>query len=247
MSGSDLLVLSEDYFGFPISKALYHDVETLLAGFETGLEDKTNKLLSNVILSLLDESMEVFFIKPLSLVGSDPMGEKIVLAGVNSVKKVIGFLVKSLSGRLSAQELKSLVLYLSEMFYVVQAEGQDPCAYLATPIPVYMNDEFEVAIQQLAESKNKEHKAELIQAFSEITHYSIAIFFRRPIELLSLNMVLRKAAKVAIETTETAIHKIIKKVFDLMNVEQALVVANYISELRKPASSLKRLQPDGEV
>ena len=222
------------YIGFPIPVDVYGRMESLVLRLREGVNEHQGKLYASVVLDLVDESMDTFFLRPMADIGISPMGEKLVNAGVSSVKKAVGILVQTLAKKISNEEMLPLAEYLWGVVYSdLSKETPEDHAYMASPIDRVLDQELnDIVIAIGAGDAGAQIEERLTAALLEVSEISLEIFFAQPMNILKLGMVMRKAGQMAFEATRAAIRGVIKKVFKGMSEQELRGVARYIRSVR---------------
>lgn len=222
------------FIGFPIPVEVYGRMESLVVRLRDGTQVHQGKLYASVVLDLVDESLDTFFLRPMADIGISSMGEKMVKAGVSSVKKAVGVLVQTLAKKISNEEMLPLAEYLWSVIYSdLTKEVPQDHAFMASPIGHVLNEELnEIVLAIEAGDAGAEVEERLTQALLEVTEISLDIFFAQPMNMLKLGLVMRKASQMAFEATRAAIRGVIKKVFKGMSEQELRGVARYLRTVR---------------
>ncbi|MES2662381.1 MAG: hypothetical protein V4629_03665 [Pseudomonadota bacterium] len=234
------------YIAFVIPAETKRNVDTLKEWASNRTEDNKNEmkeiqsLFADVVMVLVSKTMEIFFLDPLEPIGLGNVGQKMVRTCVSTVTKAISFLLHSVGRRLSAQELESLILYLYGTLLWRKSNDGVSIPYLGCPL----NQEFTTSLENIKTKSEQGQGQEVCDGFSDIlldvSDHSMEIFFIEPLKLLKLNMVFRKTADVAVDTTRAAIHKIIRHIFKDMNNDQMRQVSAYIRPLHIDGNEFER-------
>ena len=222
------------YIGFPIPELCFTRMELLVQNLRDNVPEHQGRLYSQVVLDLVDESLATFFIGPMDDIGISPMGEKVVRAGVTSVKKAVGVLVSTLGKKLTNKERMPLAEYLWGVVYIDE-DKDDPRqnAYMASPINSALDrDLTQIILDIEAGETGASIEERLIATLLNVSDIALYIFFAKPLELLQLGLVMRKASQMAYEGTRAAIRGVIKKVFKGMGEQELRGVAKYIRQVR---------------
>lgn len=222
------------FIGFPIPDEVVGRMETLVHRLRENVAEHQGPLYAQVVLDLVDESMESFFLRPVRDVGISSMGEKMVKAGVSSVKKAVSMLVNILSKKLTNEEMKPLAEYLWGVVYQdLNKDKPKNHMYMASPIDQKLDGELMSIVKHIeAGDTGADIEARLTEALLEVSEISLDIFFAQPMNMLKLGLVTRKAGQVAFEATRAAIRGVIKKVFKGMDENELRGVAGYIRSVR---------------
>lgn len=222
------------FIGFPIPEDVHGRMDTLVQNLRNEIKDHQGKLYAQVVLDLVDESLDTFFIRPLSDIGINSSGEKLVRAGVSGVKKAVSVLVGTLAKKLTNKEMTPLAEYLWGVIYN-DLSKEDPVGntYMASPIGSPLDLELNKIVSDIeAGETGLEIQERLVTSLLEVSEISLDIFFAQPLNMLKLGMVMRKASQMAFEATRAAIRGVIKKVFKGMGEEELRGVAQYIRSVR---------------
>lgn len=222
------------YIGFPIPEDVHDRMESLVCRLREGEKEQQGSLYAQVVLDLVDESLATFFLRPMAEIGISPMGEKMVKAGVGSVKKAVSMLVHNLSKKLSNEEMLPLAEYLWGVVYTdLSKETAGAQAYMASPIDAELNDELsDIVLSIEAGETGPVVEERLTSALLAVSEISLDIFFAQPLNIIKLGMVMRKASQMAFEATRAAIRGVIKKVFKGMEERELRGVAQYLRSVR---------------
>ena len=159
---------------------------------------------------------------------------KLVVAGVSSVKKAVGVLVQTLSKKLKNPEMKPLANYLWSVIYPdLSKECPQDHMFMASPIAQPLNNELNSIVQDIeAGETGPQIEDRLVKALLEVSEISLDLFFAKPLAMLNLGIVMRKAGQIAFEATRAAVRGVIKKVFKGMNEQELRGVAQYIRSVK---------------
>lgn len=224
------------YIGFCIPEDLKAKVDRLIKNLRDKVTAHQGALYGEVVLGLVDESMDTFFLRPIGEVGISSVGSRVVVTGVKSVKKAVSMLVNTLSKKLTNEEMKPLAEYLYEVIYVSKTSPDDlGQAYMASPINTTLDNELLSIIKDIESGETGTAIEErLVAAMLEVSEVSLTLFFAKPLAMIKLGMIMRKTSQVAYDGTRAAIRGVIKKVFKGMSEPQLRGVAQYIRSVRFP-------------
>ncbi|MEC8010615.1 MAG: hypothetical protein VX185_07630 [Pseudomonadota bacterium] len=222
------------YVGFSIPDDVSVRLESLVNRLNEGVQEHQGSLFAQVIMDLVDESMNTFFLKPVEDIGLSSMSSKLVVAGVSRVKKAVGVLVQTLSKKLKNPEMKPLANYLWSVIYPdLSKECPQDHMFMASPIAQPLNNELNSIVQDIeAGETGPQIEDRLVKALLEVSEISLDLFFAKPLAMLNLGIVMRKAGQIAFEATRAAVRGVIKKVFKGMNEQELRGVAQYIRSVK---------------
>lgn len=222
------------FIGFEIPPNVYGRLQQLVRNLKSGSKEHQGALYAQVVLDLVEESLQTFFLRPLADVPIGQVGEQLVRTSVAGVQKAVAMLVNMLSKKLTNEEMVPLADYLMQVIYEdLSRPVPADRVYMASPISKSLDYELDNIVKSIeAGATGSAIEERLTRALLEVSEIALDIFFSQPLNLLNLGMVMRKTSQLAFEGTRMGIRKVIQRVFRGMDERGLRGVAQYIRSVK---------------
>lgn len=230
--------MTQHYSAFAASPSLAAINDEFITNLNSGCAEQQAPLFVKMLHLFMDEVLDSYFIVPMKLVKLNPMGQKVVNAGVTAIRKTSKLAITKVVGKLSNEELKPIAGYIDGIM-LRPAPGSDAPTYVAVPL----SDELYQRLSGSIASGRSDGPHTVTENFSEamcdLIDESLNQYFEIPVSMLKLGYLTEKIARVAMESGRSASQTVVRKVAKTMN-EKELLAFFYFAEsmiLEQPAKA----------
>lgn len=224
------------FMWFEASTSLRHNAETFIHNIHRGDRNPQNVLLQRVLEEFVSQCLEVYFLVPMERAGLGPMGRKIVVTAVATLRKTINMVVGRIVRKLHERDMRSLAEFMDEAMLRDEAhpQGRTFVAFPLDPDTVhqFMRMQLQISAGDAAVSNL------VVEGFRRVADEAVTYLFAGPIEELRLGPVLGKLAQMGIDSTRSVISGLIRRIFSTMTQQQ---IANTVAYFCQHISTAEEL------
>ena len=225
MSGSSV---PDHYMWFEASASLRHNAETFIQNIHRGERSPQNDLLQRVLEEFVSQCLEVYFLAPMERAGLGPMGHKIVVTAVATLRKTIQMVVGRIVRKLSHRDMRPLAEFMDRAMTRNHA-GAQGVTYVVFPLEPETVHEF-LRMQLHVRSTEPAAPAAVAEGFQRIADEAVTYLFAEPVEALRLGPVRGKLSLMAIDSTRSVISGLIRRIFTTMTPQQVSDTLDYFCQ-----------------
>lgn len=221
--------MSGHYLSFAATAALRHDAETFIANIHKGFPASQSLLLQRVLDAFVNQCVDTYFIAPADIAGLSPMGRKILVTAIATIRKTIQMVVGRIVRKLSNREMQPLAQFMDEILF---RDRTDPVgrACIAFPLDEQLAQRFH-QMQLASQGHQPQVLGEIVESFQFMADEAITYLFDEPIAMLRLGPVLGKMARMGIDTTRSVTATLIRRIFSTLDEQQLGAVLDYFCGL----------------
>lgn len=213
--------MAQRYSAFAASAELHEINQRFLANMASATSSPQAPLAIELLHRFMDEVLDSYFLGPMELIQLNNMGQKIVSAGVNAIRKTSKVAISKVLGKLSNEDIRPLSEYIGSIIYTSEPGAKHP-AYVAVPISEQLDQRLSSAIANGRANGAQTVTDEFAEALCELINESIVQYFEKPVSLMKLGYIMEKFARVAMESGRAASQTVVRKVAKTMNEKELL-------------------------
>ena len=223
--------MSGHTMSFVATASLRRDAETFISNIQRGEKSPQNALLQRVLDAFIAQCLDTYFVRPAELVGLNPVGRKIVVTAVATIRKTVQMVVGRIVRKLSNREMQPLADYIDSVM-LRDRRNHSSLALIAFPLDEPVVEQF-FAMQRQAHAPDADRNsnASLVTPFQTIASEAITYYFQEPVEMLRLGPVLRKMSQLGVDTTRSVVSGVIARIFSTMTPQQVAATLDYFCGL----------------
>lgn len=222
---------SVPYLGFRASEQLRDDSERLIENIRNQTSESQVPQVNRVLQNFIPEMLDAFLLDVCTVVELGPTSTKVVRGAAGTITKTVNMLVKQLLKKRTNEELVPIAEYMDQMM-IRANEASNNLTTIACLLDDSLYQRMRDVIQEVREGDNPQAQLPVLtELMHEVTDVSLKGFFERPVNLLKMNIVVRKLANTGLDTCRSAIRMVINKVFKTLSDEQLVKLVDYFEEL----------------
>ncbi len=222
--------LSVFFMAFKTSVRLRQNTEAFIANLAAGQVQPQSDLLMRVMEDFVDEAIQVYFVQPMEVAQLNPVGRKMVMVAVTTIRKTAQLVLGKVLKKLSNEELVPIAEYMDEVMFRDRC-NPEAAGFIAFPLSNELRERFRQIAQRAHTGQPHQVVPDLVEAFSAITDEALKAFFEKPVALLKLGPVLKKMTVLGVDTTRSATNTLLKKLFNTMEPSQLVASIDYFEAL----------------
>lgn len=224
------------YVGFPGEAkfvALVNEYTSLAA--ETS--SLPAELIRDTLAAFMENALNHYFVAPLDTLQATEKQRKIVMVGVNTIRKAVGAVLSRVVAKMAPEDRVKLAQYMGVMVMAPNEINAD--TMVIYPIEDAM---AESAQQILSRGRNGEAlavKPELQTLLIGVNEEAMKAYFHIPFKMMSFGPIMSKLVTMTADATRAATQVVIKKVISGLSEEEVLRILDYVEALfvKGPAHS----------
>ena len=222
--------MSGHFMSFEATASLRRDAEAFISHIQKGDSAPQNALLQRVLDAFITQCLDTYCVTPVEVVGLSPIGRKIVITAVATVRKTAQLVVGRIIRKLSNRDMQPLAEYMDE---VMVRDRCNPAgiAWVAFPLDGALVEQFRAMQRQAHSSVAPQDSIILVKPFQVIADEAISYLFQEPVDMLRLGPVLSRMAQLGIDSTRTVIAGMINRTFSTMEPSQVAATLDYFCGL----------------
>jgi len=232
MSGESM---SGFFMAFEASPSLRHNAESFIQYIHQGDRTPQHDLLQRVLDEFVLQCLETYFSAPAQRAGLGPMGRKIVVTAVATLRKTIQMVVGRIIRKLHNRDMQPLAEFIDGVLLRSRA-GRQTTAFVAFPLD--LDTVQQLRALQLQSRSAGSRTDDLVASFQGMADEAVTYFFADPVASLRLGPVLAKMAQLGIESSRSVIGSLIRRIFSTMTSQQLADTLDYFCERISTAEQL---------
>lgn len=216
------------YVGFPGEKGFVDHVTeyTALAGETSKIPDA---LISDTLTAFMENALDHYFVAPLDTLQASEKHRKIVMVGVNTIRKAVSAVLRKVVTKMSPEDRVKLAQYMNTM--VAPPNETHPTSMVIYPIDDAMAQSAQQLIQRGRNGEAMDVKVDLKSLLIQVNDEAMTAYFDIPFQMMTFGPIMRKLVTMTADATRTATQVVIKKVVAGLSEEEMLRMFDYVESL----------------
>lgn len=230
--------MTQQYSAFAASPSLAAINDEFIGNMNSNSAERQAPLFVKMLHLFMDEVLDSYFIGPMELVKLNPVGQKVVNAGVAAIRKTSKMAITKVVGKLSNEELKPIAGYIDSIM-LRPAPGSEAPTYVAVPISDELYQRLSGSITSGRNNGPHTVTEHFSEAMCDLIDESLNQYFEIPVSMLKLGYLTEKIARVAMESGRSASQTVVRKVAKTMNEKELLAFFHFAESmiLEQPAKA----------
>lgn len=215
------------YVAIPSPLKLEDNTNRFLAAIKGGSREPQNTLFTQICFDFLDVTLEGLFYGPTRQIELTSFRKKMIDGLGGLIEKTSHGLVRSVISKSSNDELRRLTAFIEDRRLYL-----DDKPYVSFPLPQGFPTRYE-ALHEATMSGNRDNVDEQIIVMCEFIDASLDYMFKRPIDLMQLGFIARKAADLGYSSIRSMAHGTVRKIAKDVSLEENQKLSVYFYNLMK--------------
>lgn len=215
------------YVAIPSPARLEENTDRFLAAMKSGTREPQNAVFTQIAFDFVDTMLEGLFHGPTQQIELTGFRKKLVDGLGNVIEKTTHGLIRSIVAKLSNDELRQLQSFVEERRLVIDGKP-----YVSFPLPPHFTTRFE-ALHEATMSGNRENAHEQADVMNEFVDVSLDYMFTRPVNLLKLGFIARKAVDLGYSSIRSVAHSTVRKLSTDVSLEENQRLSTYFYNLMR--------------
>jgi len=216
------------YVGFPAQEKY----EALVKEYTALAHEKStipNDLIRDTLSAFMDNALNHYFVMPLDTLQATETHRKIVMIGVNTIKKAVGAVLPKVVAKMAADDRVKLAQYMDVM--LTQVGEANPQSMVIYPIEDTMADSARQILQRGRNGEALAIKGDLQQLLISVNEEAMKAYFDIPFRMMSFGPIMSKLITMTADATRAATQVVIKKVVSGLKEEEVFRILDYVEAL----------------
>lgn len=229
--------MSGHYMSFAATATLRLDAETFISNIHSGDKLPQTRLLQRVLDGFINQCLHCFFMAPMEVVGLSPIGRRIMVTAVATIRKTVQLVMSRIIRKLSNRDMQPLAQFIDEL--MLRDPGDpDGLAFIAFPLDEKLGCEFHRLRQRAHQDPCDQVVPELVASFQSMADTAISRLFSEPLATLKLGPVVGKMTQLGIDSTRSVTGTMIRRIFSTMNQQQVAATLDYFCAMISASAPL---------
>ncbi len=220
----------QPYSAFAASEQLASINNQFLNNMNAGSSEPQAPVFIELLHRFMDEVLDSYFIRPMELISLNPMGRKVVHAGVSTIRKTSKVAISKVIKKLSNEELQPIADYIDSIMIRPEDGSNDP-TYVAVPISLELHQMLVGAIETGRTQGPGTVTDEFAEALCKLIDESLGQYFEIPVSMINLGYISEKVARVAMESGRSASQTVVRKVAKTMDEQELLTFYDFAESI----------------
>ena len=221
-------IAPDHFMWFEASSSLRQNAEIFIQNIHKGERSPQNALLQRVLDEFVSQCLEVYFLAPMARANLGPMGRKIVVTAVATLRKTLQMVVGRIVRKLHPRDMRPLAEFMDRVMLRDYASLRG-ATFVAFPLEPRTVRQF-LFMQQQARTGCAAASVQVIQAFQHMADEAVTYLFAEPLEGLRLGPVLGKMAQMGVDSTRSVTSGVIRRIFSTMTPQQVADTLDYFCQ-----------------
>jgi hypothetical protein len=222
------LNVGEWYVGFPGEK-VFVDLVTEYVSQSNQAAIIPAELISDTLTAFMDNALNHYFVTPLDTLEASEKHRKIVMVGVNTIRKAVGAVLRKVVAKMSHNDRVKLGQYMDVM--VMAPTVEDAVTMVIYPVEDGMAESAQNLIQRGRNGETLAVKPALQSLLIAVNEEAMQAYFHIPFQMMSFGVIMSKLVNMTADATRTATQVVIKKVVAGLTEEEMHRMFDYVEAL----------------
>lgn len=216
------------YVGFPGEKK-FVDLVRQYSSLAAEASKIPDDLISDTLTAFMENALDHYFVAPLDTLQASERHRKIVMVGVNTIRKAVGAVLRKVAATMSPEDRVKLAQYMDVM--VAAPNDIHPTSMVIYPVDDAMANNAHAIIARGRNGEAMAVKPELKSLLIAVNDEAMTAYFDIPFHMMTFGAIMRKLITMTADATRTATQVVIKKVVAGLDEEEMLRMLDYVESL----------------
>ncbi|MFZ5722899.1 MAG: hypothetical protein ACOY33_04490 [Pseudomonadota bacterium] len=215
------------YVAIPSPARLEENTDRFLAAMNSGTREPQNVLFTDIAFDFVDTMLEGLFHGPTRQIELTGFRRKLVDSLGGLIEKTTHGLIRSVVAKLSNEELRRLQGFVEERRLVIDGKP-----YVSFPLPPHFTTRYQAMHESTMSGSpvSGEARADVMNEFTDI---ALDYMLKRPVDLLKLGFISRKAADLGYSSMRSLAHSTVRKLSADVSLEENQRLSTYFYQLMR--------------
>lgn len=185
----------------------------------------------------MENALNHYFVTPLDTLEATQTQRKIVMVGVNTIRKAVGAVLSKVVAKMAHADRVKLAQYMDVM--VTPLGSDEEKTMVIYPIEDAMAEQARQITERARSGEPLAVKSDLQALLISVNEQAMEAYFHIPFKMMSFGPIMSKVVKMTADATRTATQVVINKVISGLSAEEVLRILDYVDALfvKGPAHS----------